>query len=251
MDDEYTERHHIIPKSMKGSNEKDNLVRVTPREHYIAHLMLWKSFRNRQTTYAFNCMNTATKTKKGKVVRYSNGRVYEKFLIAAREKMTGKNSPMFGKVKSEASRISQGNKVRGRKQSATHIENRMRSLKSNPNFGKWNLGRRASEESKLKMSKAHKGKLKTEIHKEKMKFRPQNNLSTLCPHCCSVGEFKNMKRWHFDFCKKNLLKIERVKKLVTCSECGVSIGQSPNFYKYHNKHCKANLIPKLAKKFAE
>ena len=36
----YTERHHIIPKSLGGSNKKNNLVRLTAREHFICHLLL-------------------------------------------------------------------------------------------------------------------------------------------------------------------------------------------------------------------
>mgnify|MGYP003339642708 CR=1 FL=1 len=31
----YVERHHIIPKSLGGSNLKDNLVFLTGREHFI------------------------------------------------------------------------------------------------------------------------------------------------------------------------------------------------------------------------
>ena len=38
----YTEKHHIIPKSLGGSNESSNLVKLTPREHYICHLLLVK-----------------------------------------------------------------------------------------------------------------------------------------------------------------------------------------------------------------
>lgn len=38
----YYESHHIIPRSLGGSNEKSNLVLLTPREHYIAHLLLTK-----------------------------------------------------------------------------------------------------------------------------------------------------------------------------------------------------------------
>ena len=34
--------HHICPKSMGGSNEESNLVRLTYREHYIAHKLLTK-----------------------------------------------------------------------------------------------------------------------------------------------------------------------------------------------------------------
>lgn len=38
----YTEKHHIIPRSMGGSNAKDNLVRLTAKEHIIVHLLLIK-----------------------------------------------------------------------------------------------------------------------------------------------------------------------------------------------------------------
>lgn len=40
--DGYTERHHIIPKSLGGDNLKDNLVRLTAREHFICHRLLTK-----------------------------------------------------------------------------------------------------------------------------------------------------------------------------------------------------------------
>lgn len=38
----YTEKHHILPKGLGGSNEKENLVRLTAREHFICHLLLTK-----------------------------------------------------------------------------------------------------------------------------------------------------------------------------------------------------------------
>lgn len=39
---QYTEKHHIIPKSLGGSNDSDNLVVLTGREHYVAHRLLCK-----------------------------------------------------------------------------------------------------------------------------------------------------------------------------------------------------------------
>lgn len=36
------ERHHIIPKSMGGNNDPDNISNLTPREHFICHLLLVK-----------------------------------------------------------------------------------------------------------------------------------------------------------------------------------------------------------------
>jgi hypothetical protein len=38
----YTEVHHIKPKSMGGGNEPANLVRLTYREHFLAHWLLTK-----------------------------------------------------------------------------------------------------------------------------------------------------------------------------------------------------------------
>jgi hypothetical protein len=38
----YTERHHIIPKSIGGTNDSENLVFLTAREHFICHKLLPK-----------------------------------------------------------------------------------------------------------------------------------------------------------------------------------------------------------------
>ena len=36
----YAECHHIIPRCLGGSDDKDNLVWLSPKAHYIAHLLL-------------------------------------------------------------------------------------------------------------------------------------------------------------------------------------------------------------------
>jgi len=38
----YVEKHHIVPKSMAGSNSKDNIVALTAREHFLCHWLLTK-----------------------------------------------------------------------------------------------------------------------------------------------------------------------------------------------------------------
>lgn len=42
--EDYSERHHIVPRCMEGTNDKDNLVELTAREHYVAHQLLAKIF---------------------------------------------------------------------------------------------------------------------------------------------------------------------------------------------------------------
>lgn len=54
--DNYFEKHHIIPKFDNGVDNKDNLVKLTAREHYIAHLLLLKIYKNGKAYFAFKGM---------------------------------------------------------------------------------------------------------------------------------------------------------------------------------------------------
>jgi hypothetical protein len=38
----YTERHHIQPKCLGGTDDHKNLVRLTAREHFVVHHLLTK-----------------------------------------------------------------------------------------------------------------------------------------------------------------------------------------------------------------
>lgn len=42
----YSERHHVVPRCMGGTNEKDNLVFLSAREHFIIHILLTKIYPN-------------------------------------------------------------------------------------------------------------------------------------------------------------------------------------------------------------
>ena len=53
----YTENHHILPKSEGGADEKSNLVRLYPREHFIAHWLLYRENPTVARAYAFNMMS--------------------------------------------------------------------------------------------------------------------------------------------------------------------------------------------------
>ena len=44
--DSYTESHHILPRCLGGDDSKTNLVDLTAREHFIAHLLLVKMYNN-------------------------------------------------------------------------------------------------------------------------------------------------------------------------------------------------------------
>lgn len=67
----YFEKHHILPRCMGGTNAKSNLVLLTPREHFIAHILLTKIYDHPGLFYAVMLF------KKGSHGTYYNARLYE------------------------------------------------------------------------------------------------------------------------------------------------------------------------------
>ena len=58
---EYYEIHHIIPKSIGGTNDKNNLVKLTLREHFVAHKLLINIYPNsKELKYALWMMTIST-----------------------------------------------------------------------------------------------------------------------------------------------------------------------------------------------
>lgn len=70
---DFLEKHHIIPKSMGGTDEDSNLVLLTGREHFLAHWLLWRHYRDRKTAAMFNAMNRTGRGQK----RITSSRGYE------------------------------------------------------------------------------------------------------------------------------------------------------------------------------
>lgn len=73
----YTENHHIIPRSLGGSDEKTNLIHLTAREHYICHYLLTKMYTEDtinyyKMLYAFSMMQCKGRKQK----RYTS-KLYE------------------------------------------------------------------------------------------------------------------------------------------------------------------------------
>lgn len=57
----YTENHHIIPRCINGSNDVENIVALTPEEHYVAHQLLIKIYPNEsKLVYAAHMMTVGS-----------------------------------------------------------------------------------------------------------------------------------------------------------------------------------------------
>ena len=57
IESEYYESHHIIPKCLGGTDERDNIVKLTAREHYLAHWLLYKIHKTSQLVHAWHAMS--------------------------------------------------------------------------------------------------------------------------------------------------------------------------------------------------
>lgn len=78
---EYFEEHHIKPKSLfpELKNDKSNLVLLTPREHYLAHLLL---IRFTEGDAKFRMICAFCRFCHGKnAEKFRNGKEYEKYRL--------------------------------------------------------------------------------------------------------------------------------------------------------------------------
>jgi len=87
----YFEKHHIIPKSCGGSDDKSNLVKLTAREHFIVHLLLTKILKGNNKDKMILAFSFMCDLKK------SNSRIFSslrlKGLKILSKKLTGRKVP--------------------------------------------------------------------------------------------------------------------------------------------------------------
>lgn len=166
---DYREMHHIIPKSLGGSNDKENLVALTAREHYIAHAFLWKmkfdGKNGSKMSHAFNTFISKFRTEQGKLITI-NSRIYEAFKkhYSALQKINnaGEGNPFFGKTHSIETR-----KIIGEK-------SKLKIFKrgpENPNWGKKStISKEGIQRRSDAVREAWKDPIRREILLEKQKI---------------------------------------------------------------------------------
>lgn len=99
-------KHHIVPRSFGGSDSSKNIINLTDREHYIAHLILWRAYRDTKTFWAFHMM---LYTKGGNRDRLTS-RQYEKVRIEHSNYMK-ENNPMHQKESIDKMRETRRNRI--------------------------------------------------------------------------------------------------------------------------------------------
>lgn len=202
----YKERHHIIPKCMGGTNNKENLVDLSAREHFIIHKLLCEIYPdNNKLIYAVWMMSN---------IKYENrtyhvsSKEYERIRHLFRNKhsiqMSGENNPMYG-----ISLIPKNKGVRGvhmrsaetKKKMGDFQKNRKRmpfSAEVKQKMSAARMGYVMLEETKEKLRILSTGRKHTDCTKEKMK-KPKRVIQ--CPHCNKQGGEPQMHQWHYNNCK--------------------------------------------------
>jgi len=192
----YYEKHHILPTSLGGTNDKENLVLLTAKEHFVAHLLLTKMYEGedkRKMIFAFWRLCNGNK----KIKNVLNGKQYEdcrKIYIEQHIKYL-KESYKSGKRK--------------------FMHNKKHTIEAKEKISIGNKGKVISESQKKQISKKVREKYNSkdenfkklvarrmsERMKGKVAWNKGLSINTTCPHCGKTGNYRVMPRWHFDNCK--------------------------------------------------
>ena len=149
----YREKHHITPKCIGGSNDSNNLVELTAREHFVCHqLLIFIYPKSKKMAYAFWGMCNQVDSP-------NNIRNYD---ISSRTYQTGRESfvqAITGRVCTWGDAISKSKRgVSQGKRSKESIAKQKETVAKNP-F-------RHSDKSRQSISNVHKGVSKSKEHRE-------------------------------------------------------------------------------------
>ena len=226
--DSDTEIHHIIPKSLGGSNNISNLTCLTTREHFICHWLLTKIHREGEAHWKMLNALRFMRAENSNQKRYSNkitSRVYsnlkKEYAGLQSERMTGENNPLYGKPRTDEakSKISEANTGRVQpikekvKQKAAQTGRKREPFNDVwlANMSKAKLGSKNHmhgknhNESTVEMirQKATGRKQSAEtIAKKAEAIRGTKREKKLCPHCSKEVAVNGYARWHGDNCKQ-------------------------------------------------
>ena len=222
----YYEKHHIVPRCFGGDNKKENLILLTYREHFLAHLLLVQSYEGKEKSkMSFGLFQMCRKNSKQQ--RIISSKQFEKAKQIMSDNCSGENSSFYGKthtdkVKSEISKRMKGSNNPSVKYGAWNkgLKTGCLSEEHCNKISESHIGKTHSNKTKNKISKLHKGKTKSKEHRKKISNSLKNRVLSketknkiskknkgrkqelvTCSHCGKSGGISSMYRWHFDNCK--------------------------------------------------
>jgi hypothetical protein len=150
----------VIPKSLGGSNSKTNLVRLTAREHFVAHRLLTKMTEGENRRKMLYALKRTVSSKKCEVNSRSFAKIREESAKAVSQTLTGrklsdshrKNIGKYwaGKPKSDSFKRQMSDRLNDLVRDASRRQKISASLR----------GHGMSEETKRKISETRRKKAK-------------------------------------------------------------------------------------------
>jgi hypothetical protein len=173
----YTEKHHIIPKSLGGDNSSLNLVKLTAREHFVCHRLLVRitigQNRNKMVHALWRMCNSLKSDYKVNSKTYEAARLEHIYILKTvgsdGQFKVGRTTWNKGIPRTTAEKIRISKSRKGIKTGRTKDDfteewkSKISAAKKEQNNGKNNpmYGKRHSAESRLKMSATRKLKAGT------------------------------------------------------------------------------------------
>jgi hypothetical protein len=188
--DEYTEKHHIIPKSLNGDNSKSNLVKLTAREHFICHMLLVRMTESKEKVKMSYALWRLCNSKKYDINSHTYQTLRENHSKFISEQKTGvKRKPFTEQARKNMSEAHKGLKMNFSPEGIEARRLGSLKLKGRPS---WIKGKKNpyNEETLKKMS---------ENFSRRMKGVPKKK--TLCKHCGNLFAPNMINRFHNDNCK--------------------------------------------------
>ena len=189
----YVEQHHIIPRSLGGSNNKNNLVFLTAREHFIVHWLLYKiSTGIDKSKMASAWMRMCDSNNF--VVRYSKN--YEKARQAMAVEMS-KNNPMKNpeissivSTKLKGLMVGSRNGFFGKK----HTQSTLFSVSGDNHYTKKEgyVSQPLTENHKAAISRANKGRSRQDLSERNKENAAVWEIFVPSGECVTV---KNLNHW--------------------------------------------------------
>ncbi len=229
---DYTESHHIQPRSLGGSDDVTNLVDLTPREHFICHWLLVKMTSGKDHHRMLNAlrMMRAENQNQERYKTKITARVYEsikkEYSKLQSTQFRGKGNGFYGKTHSDEARrrISEANtgrkppqheidklkqsllkrKEQGIKRAEYSEEYKLERSKMYTSEGNPRYGVEVSEETRKRIGDKLRGRKQTEEEKlvRSLANMGKKREKKLCPHCDQHVAVNGYARWHGDNCKK-------------------------------------------------
>ncbi len=199
--EDYTETHHIQPRSLGGTDDIDNLVELTAREHFICHWLLTKMYAGEAKYKMINAL-WMMQSKNNYQDRYQTkitSRVYaslrQDYARHISERNTGRVQPPEEKAKQIAA-------ITGRKRKPFSEEWRKKMSEAHRGEKNHRFGMKVSEETKQKQREKALGRKQSEetIKKKANAIRGRAKPKLLCPHCQKMIAVNTYPRWHGSNC---------------------------------------------------